>query len=257
MIGRVTHINVTARDVEAARRFYQGVLGLEEIPRAEGARRAGAWYRIGELELHLSQEEHPDNASSTRHFAVEVQDLARLEAALARAGALVEPGRPLPGMKRLFTRDPAGNRIELQEPTATVPSSRRTPRTTVSTGTKWEPLVGYSRLVRVRDQIYVTGTTATLPEGAHAGEGDAHAQTVQAIRNIERALAQVGSGLADVVRTRLYVTNIRRDWEAVGRAHAELLGGVRPATTMVEVSRLIEDWMLVEVEADAVLGTGF
>ena len=126
-------------------------------------------------------------------------------------------------------------------------------RTLISTGTPWEPVVGYSRLVKVERQIFVTGTTATLPSGGHAGEGDAYAQALQCLRNIESALAQVSAGLAHVVRTRLLVTDIRRDWRAVGRAHAELLGSVRPATTMFEVSRLIEDWMLVEIEADALL----
>jgi enamine deaminase RidA (YjgF/YER057c/UK114 family) len=127
-------------------------------------------------------------------------------------------------------------------------------RQSVSTGTKWEPLVGYARLVRAGEHIYVTGTTATLPGGGHAGDGDAHAQARQVILNIERALKQAGADLRDVVRTRIYVVDIQRDWEAVGRAHAEFFGEIRPATSMVEVRRLIEDWMLVEIEADAVRG---
>jgi enamine deaminase RidA (YjgF/YER057c/UK114 family) len=126
-------------------------------------------------------------------------------------------------------------------------------RTLISTGTPWEPIVGYSRLVKVDRQIYVTGTTATLPTGGHSGDADAYAQALQALRNIESALTQVGAGLAHVVRTRLFLTDIRRDWRMVGRAHAELLGSVRPATGMYQVSGLIEDWMLVEIEADAVL----
>ena len=126
-------------------------------------------------------------------------------------------------------------------------------RVNISSGAKWEAIVGYSRLVRVDNHIYVTGTTATLPEGGFTGEGDAYAQACQALRNIERALAQVGAGLSHVVRTRIFVIDIARDWQAIGRAHAEFLGAVRPATTMVEVRRLIEDWMLVEIEADAVV----
>ena len=125
-------------------------------------------------------------------------------------------------------------------------------RTRVATGTKWEPLVGYSRLVKVDRFIYVTGTTATLPDGGHV-EGGAYEQACQALRNIDSALACVGAGLKHVVRTRLFVTDIRRDWQEVGRAHAEFLGDVRPATSMLEVSRLIDDWMLVEIEADAVV----
>jgi len=127
-------------------------------------------------------------------------------------------------------------------------------RQNVASGAKWEALVGYSRLVRAGAHVYVTGTTAWLPGGGHTGDGDAGAQARQAIRNIERALLEAGAELSDVVRTRIYVVDIRRDWEAVGRAHAEFFGAARPATTMVEVSRLIEEWMLVEIEAEAVIG---
>jgi enamine deaminase RidA (YjgF/YER057c/UK114 family) len=126
-------------------------------------------------------------------------------------------------------------------------------RQNVSTGTVWEDMVGYSRLVRVGDIVAVTGTTATLPGGGHVGDGDAYAQTAQILRNIERALGEVGATMADVIRTRIYVTAIRRDWQEIGRAHREVFGAIRPCTSMVEVSRLIEDWMLVEIEADAVL----
>ena len=125
----------------------------------------------------------------------------------------------------------------------------------VSSGAKWEPIVGYSRLVRAGAFVFVTGTTATLPGGGQV-RGGALAQARQALRNVVRALAAAGAGPRDVVRTRLYVTDIARDWRAVGRAHAEVFGAVRPATTMVEVSRLIEPWMRVEIEADAIVGTG-
>lgn len=121
-----------------------------------------------------------------------------------------------------------------------------------SSGVKWESIVGYSRAIRIGDQIFITGTTATDENGEIVGPGDAYVQTVQVIRNIERALKALGGSLNDIVRTRMFVRDISR-WEEYGRAHGEFFGEIRPCATMVEISRLIDDRMLIEIEADAVV----
>ncbi len=156
-------------------------------------------------------------------------------------------GRPAARVHVVLEPDGAG-RVAFGGVSVPRPERRR-----AATGVKWEALVGYSRAVRVRGTVWVTGTTATLPDGGHVGDGDAEAQARQCLANITRALAMVDATPTDVVRTRMFVTDITRDWEAVGRAHAEVFGDVRPATTMVEVRALIEPWMLVEIEADAVV----
>lgn len=235
------------------------VVGAPDDP-ALASRLAGAAVRVLRAErtrvrLHrLARSDYAESgtdAPAPVFVSLLLADAPPERAALARelAAAIAEVvDRPSASVHVLF-EPPGAGRVAFGG--VLVPAAERE---RVSSGAKWESIVGYSRAVRAGDHIAVTGTTSFDDYGKPFGEGDAYAQAKRCLLNIERALCRLGARLEHVARTRMFVTDITRDWQAIGRAHAEVLGHVRPATTMVEIEALIEPWMLVEIEADAFLG---
>lgn len=243
-ILEIDHVGPLARPAAAAQRL------ADRAGEILGAGPAQCWVRLREIAVDAYAENGPP--TSARPVIVRVlrfdlpQREGRASSALSLAAAIGEAlDRPRESVHLVFEPSGAG-RVAFGGELAPAP-----PRHRVQTAARWEAIVGYARAVRVGDLVWVTGTTSFDAAGEPVGVGDAYQQAAQCLVNIDRALVAVGSGIDRVVRTRMFVTDITRDWEAIGRAHAERFADVRPATTMVEVKKLIAEWMLVEIEADA------
>jgi enamine deaminase RidA (YjgF/YER057c/UK114 family) len=248
-ILEIQHVGPLARPDDAAQRV------ADRAARVLGSAPRGTWVHLHEIATGAYAENGPAEPSvePARPVLVHVMRFdppvgaERARSMLALTEAIAEElDRSVANVHVVL--EPAGaGRVSFGGEVAPAP-----PRHRVQTAARWESLVGYARAVRIGELVWVTGTTALDTAGEPVGKGDAYAQAVQCIANLERALVALGSSRAGVVRTRMFVTDITRDWEAIGRAHAEAFGDTRPATTMVEVKKLIADWMLVEIEADAV-----
>jgi enamine deaminase RidA (YjgF/YER057c/UK114 family) len=246
-------VDVTVVDLPSREGLAQRLADL--VGDALGAPPGHTWVRLHALPAGDYAENRDVDWRTTPPVFVEVQLRALPDArdAVLRAltDAVATACARAPSQVHVTLRPDAAGRIAFGGELVSGPA-----RTRRGSGAPWEDVVGYARVVRVRDLVWVTGTTATTTDGGHVGDGDAYAQARQCLANIARALDGVGASTRDVVRTRIFVTDIARDWEAVGRAHGEVFGAARPATSMVEVRALIAPWMLVEIEADALVGFG-
>lgn len=247
---RIHHvqITVTAQQVEAARAFYCDVLGLREVEKPDSLKaRGGFWLEIGQQQVHVGVEDKAHKPQTKAHIAYQVEQLAAWREHLSRAGIEIIDSIPIPGFERFEFRDPFGNRIEMIRP-----QHARVQRLTAYSGSPWEHKVGYARAVRMGAMVYVSGTTASGPDGEMLGTTAAE-QTRAILQKIQAALHELGAALHNVVRTRMFVVDIQQHWQEIGVVHNEFFGDIHPVATMVEVSQLIDPAFLVEIEVDAQL----